>query len=71
MKRIKYPPRGSREFDDLKTNYKAIYAKHELQTMEDGWNDWKLEFEHPDKAADILSKSEAANSEVPIRSLLL
>ena len=42
MKRIKYPPRGSREFDDLKTNYKAIYAKHELQTMEDGWNDWKL-----------------------------
>ena len=42
MKRIKYPQRSSREFDDLKTNYKAIYATHELQTMEDGWTNWKL-----------------------------
>ena len=42
MKRIKYPQRSSREFDDLKTNYKAIYATHELQPMEDGWNNWKL-----------------------------
>ena len=42
MKKIKYPTRGSQKFVDLKTAYLNIFTTSELQTMENGWNDWKL-----------------------------
>ena len=42
MKRIKYPERGTQEFDDIKDAYKAIYSAAELAKMETDWADWKM-----------------------------
>lgn len=44
MKRIKYPPRGSQEFDNLKAAYKAIYSVAELNSMQEDWDNWKTRY---------------------------
>lgn len=41
MKRIKYPPRGSMEFDKIVSDYKSLFAAH-LPQMEGDWDAWKV-----------------------------
>ncbi len=42
MRKIDYPKRGSKEFDDLKDAYKKIYSTAELTQMQTNWDDWKV-----------------------------
>lgn len=44
MRRIKYPQRGTQEFDDIKDSYKAIFSAAELSDMETDWADWKSRY---------------------------
>ncbi len=42
MRRVDYPKRGTKEFDDLKDAYKNIYTVAELNQMQTDWDDWKV-----------------------------
>ena len=41
MRRIDYPKRGTKGFDDLKDAYKKIYSATDLTWMQTNWVDWK------------------------------
>ena len=74
MKKIKYPIRGSQEFDNLKNDYKSIYSVDELMTMQTNWDDWKTRHHVttiPENVEELMSADVVALADVYERFVAL
>ncbi len=82
MKRIEYPARGSKEYNKLVSDYKALFPADELTLMEQDWHDWKVRenviavfpetvsdllIADSDALADVFSRFKRLRTRIPLK----
>ena len=70
MKKIKYPPIGSIDFNNLVTDYTGLFSAN-LSDMEDDWLDWKkaqgVELQFPETVSELLVADAAKIADIYVR----
>lgn len=70
MKKIKYPDKGSSDYQKLVDDYSALFSA-DLSDMEDDWLDWKkaqgVELQFPETVADLLVADATKIADVYVR----